>query len=235
MTPKDDDFGFPEPDVPDTELFAGIQPRFKAPPPVLTPVKELMPVLTAKQFMDRSGQTMKRGVNLADVNPEMVNGMKDARRLLDSVGISQVYTAGLRNWGVRSHHETGNAVDLRLRPSHASPEKVQKLRDLLNAEASGSAILIRGKPATLWRRGEYEFMIHGKGNGIHLHIERDTPETQAQLNTLMETRKTEKNRKEYEADLQARYEDFTTPTRNNAMLAGKLKAEREAEQRMARK
>lgn len=240
MTPMDDDFGVPK-EKPDGNQFPGLPKKFKEPPQVLPPDEELTIAVTAQQFADRSGQTKKRGANLADVNPSMVNGMKDATRLLNAVGIGQVYTAGRRNWGQRSHHETGNAVDLRLRPSHASPEKVQSLRDLLNAETSGSPLLIRGKKATLWRRGEYEFMIHGEGDGIHLHIEHDTPETQKTLNNLMKNRRMEKEGKEdklaYQIDMEAQYSNFTNPTpvREVKLLADKLKAEREAEGRMAKK
>jgi hypothetical protein len=42
-------------------------------------------------------------------------------------------------------------------------------------------VKIHGKKGQLWVKGDYEYIIHGSGDNIHLHIERDNKDTKSAL------------------------------------------------------
>jgi hypothetical protein len=123
--------------------------------------------------------------------------------IFDEVGLGQArLSSGKRDWVKRgmskkpSFHEVGYALDFGLK--EYSPSDVQRLRNTLNK----SATKIRDG---FWRKGEtdeqgnfsgYDIIMHSdqtprglrRGNirgGMHLHIEKQSPETSTKLKEYM--------------------------------------------------
>ena len=165
----------PEPEPMETQTQRGA-PMLMA--PVDTPSRTFRDAMTDMGVVvaDTDGF-----VDVDNVDPRMEPGLKEGVGFLRTAKIEAELTSGRRRDGEWSLHENGNAFDVRLK--HATPPQIRKLREELTAATGrpGAPIMIKKKPGLSWTKGDFEYIIHGKGDNIHLHIERDTPETKDDL------------------------------------------------------
>jgi hypothetical protein len=134
------------------------------------------PGVAFSEALKRMGVSVKHGVNLKGTSEAMLPGIRRAAGIISDIGVPLVITSAQRP-GRGSFHNVGNAVDMRLKSMDG--KKLQQLRDALGPR--GRPIKIKGEDGTLWRHGDFEYILHGEGDNVHLHIERDTFETKAQL------------------------------------------------------
>lgn len=137
------------------------------------------PTNDIKAAMQVSGLKVAKDKNV-DVNqlsPKIAPALKSAGEMLTKAGITPEITSGKRSNGNWSLHEIGEAVDLRLK--NASPEAIKKLED----ELPGNPISTRihNENGRMWKKDGVEYIIHGEGSNVHLHIEREAEDTKAAL------------------------------------------------------
>jgi hypothetical protein len=145
------------------------------------------PVETEEMFgraAERLEIGSKAGIDMEGVNPTMVPGVERAKEFLDAAQILPEFTSGKRTKGNWSLHESGDATDLRLKS--AGPEGLASLKESMTAKmGKGVKSWADGKPGTLWSDGEFEYIIHGEGDHIHLHIEHETRDAKKRLLNVM--------------------------------------------------
>ena len=142
------------------------------------------PVTTAtkgmfSEAMHNHNVTLAKGknVDVDKIDVKMAPALEVVSPIFEEAGIASEITSGDRDKGVWSLHENGNAIDMRLK--HANPAAMEKLKAGLGGP--GIPVKIHGKNGRLWRKGDFEYIIHGERSNIHLHIERDTPNSKAGL------------------------------------------------------
>lgn len=130
-------------------------------------------------YMKQTGVSLAENKNIdtGAISEKLGPALVKVAPMLESAGIKPEITSGKRNRGVWSLHEVGEAIDLRLKS--ADKNSLKKLKEQL----PGSPIdtFIEGEKGRMWSDGTYEYIIHGKGNNIHLHIERETEESKERL------------------------------------------------------
>ncbi len=122
-------------------------------------------------------------VDIKGIDPAMGTAIEKLTPILKAAGIKGEITSGKRSQDNWSLHEVGEAFDIRLKT--AGKEALKKLKATL--PGNPVSISIRGKKGQMWRDGDFEYVVHGAGNRIHLHVERETAETKEKLaNYLIE-------------------------------------------------
>lgn len=142
-------------------------------------------------FMKKLGVRIPEGKNVdaAGVSENLGPALNKVVPVMREAGITPELTSGRRNRGVWSLHEVGEAVDLRL--NTASPEALKSLKDSLPGDPIRTSI--HGEKGEMWSDGTYEYIIHGTGDNIHLHIERETKDSKQKLiDHLIEEGKSDK-------------------------------------------
>jgi uncharacterized protein YcbK (DUF882 family) len=176
------------PEEPGTEIMSGLNPRDKSrmrmsaeafrqsrQPNEVAEATE--PVFT--DFMERAGVQVAQGkdIDVKNLSAELGPAIEEIAPILREAGITPEITSGRRDRGDWSLHEIGEAVDFRLK--NASSSAIKKLTDSLPGE--GIKVKVHGQKGKLWRKGDFEYILHGSGNNVHLHIERDNRETKESL------------------------------------------------------
>ena len=118
-----------------------------------------------------------KNVDTEKINPEMGPALDMVTPMFEAAGIIPEVTSGNRDNVEWSLHETGDALDLRLKL--ASPAAIKMLKASLGGP--GIPVRIHNEKGLLWRKGDFEYIIHGTGANMHLHIERDTKKTKLNL------------------------------------------------------
>lgn len=127
---------------------------------------------TFADLMQTGGITVAAGkqVNPSDIDKSMGGALAVIAPLFEAAGVTAEITSGKRERDIFSLHQKGKAFDIRLNTVGA--EALQTLKDGLPGEPQ--SIKVRGKKATLWSDGTYQYIIHGRGRKIHLHVEEDS-------------------------------------------------------------
>lgn len=130
-------------------------------------------------FMKRTGVSVAAGksVDTGEIARELGPALDKIAPAFKSAGITPEITSGRRDSGNWSLHEVGEAVDLRLK--NADEAAIETLEDSL--PGSPSRVKIHGEKGRMWTDGTYEYIIHGKGDNVHLHVERETEESKERL------------------------------------------------------
>lgn len=140
------------------------------------------PGKTFDAFMKRNNIGVKNNkVNLEAIDDKMGPVLDRLSPMFAEAGIVPEVTSGKREKGYWSLHETGNAIDLRLK--NASPAALKKLKAAL--PGNGKAVSIREADGLhkgmLWAEAGWDYIIHGEGDNIHLHVERETSDAKKGL------------------------------------------------------
>lgn len=130
-------------------------------------------------YMGRTGVTTAEGkkINLSQISIKLGPALERIAPIFKAANITPEITSGQRNWGKWSLHEIGEAIDMRLKT--ANPKALKQLEDALPGKPVDT--FIEGETAQMWTDGDYQYFIYGKGKKLHLHIERDIPETKKKL------------------------------------------------------
>jgi len=123
-----------------------------------------------------SGEQWAWAVQVRKDRPTLAPALDAVAPILRDAGITPEVSSGERSNLDWSLHEINEATDLRLK--NASPEAIEQLKASLPGKPIN--VSIHGEQGQLWRKGEFEFIIHGTDD-IHLHIERDTKATKSAL------------------------------------------------------
>lgn len=134
---------------------------------------------TFADYMERAGVTSAQGKNIdtSTISKKLGPALAVIAPIFKSAGITPEITSGQRNWNEWSLHEIGEAIDMRLKT--ANPQSIQKLEASLPGEPTTT--YVEGEKGRMWTDGTYEYFVYGKGENIHLHIERESPETKQRL------------------------------------------------------
>jgi hypothetical protein len=127
--------------------------------------------------MTRNNVTVKGDIDTSLIHESLGGALDRVAPLLQAAGIDAEITSGKRDQKYWSLHETGEAIDLRLKS--LSAEGLKTLKESLPGKPS--PIKIEGENGQLWNEGEYDYVIHGTGNNIHLHIEHETADAKRRL------------------------------------------------------
>lgn len=133
-------------------------------------------------FSDYMKETDIKTAKNKDIDANLINAnlgpaLKVISPILKEAGIIPEITSGKRNQGDWSLHEIGEAIDIRLK--NASTKAINVLKN--NLPGKPISVKIHGEKGQLWKKDGFEFIIHGKEDNKHLHIELDTEETKAAL------------------------------------------------------
>jgi hypothetical protein len=130
-------------------------------------------------YMKRLGVKIPEGRNVGaeGISQELGPALDKVAPIFNDLGVTPEITSGLRSRGNWSLHEVGEAIDLRLRT--ASPGAIRKLEQAL--PGTPRSVNIHGEKGRMWGDGTYEYIIHGSGDNIHLHIERETEAAKEKL------------------------------------------------------
>ena len=139
--------------------------------------KEVEPAF--RDFMKRTGVKIAGGkkVDTAQIATELGPALEKIAPAMRKAGIVPEITSGRRDLGAWSLHEVGEAIDLRLK--NASPEALKALEEALPGSPTNTSI--HGEKGRMWTDGTFEYIIHGTGNNIHLHVERETEQAKQRL------------------------------------------------------
>lgn len=116
-------------------------------------------------------------IDASKISDRMIPALEKLVPILKAAGIKPEITSGKRNKGYWSLHEIGEAFDLRLK--NAEPKALKKLKGALPGNAYTT--YHDGNKGIGWSEPGWDYILHGEGDNIHLHVERETDEAKQRL------------------------------------------------------